>query len=409
MAINRSGIPTGANSTSAITSLGITVPTGAAVGALGFIAAFSTATGAWPAAPNGWSAVPGTTQTTSADSCIVYAKILTATDAGATVTVNANSGELALCCFAYTGAQVTDANAARRNASSTTCTAPAVSPVGSADMLVMIGGAAFTTTRTFSAPILGGTGEAIWFAANSVGLADLQLSAAGSTGTSTMTINTATVNAGIQLTLMQLDGDGEASTSTGARRSALRPWNRATQLAALGGNEQLFDTPITDDGWTAPTPRFEPLGGRLRRRTVREDEQLLVEAPSASPLSRPTVFRTRLRRAAEPLSVSAADRPVTLLDEASPARPIRRWDRVWRRLRQIAEDLGLAISTAPSFGFAATLDLSIHFAAATLDQSLAHVAATLDRSIIFATATVNSTVMFTATLNPPLIFGATLG
>ncbi len=489
MSIARSGTPY-QNRVTASTTTTVTIPSGAAVGALGVIYAFSSLTGSWGTTPSGWTVVPNSTQTATAPSCIAYYKILTAADLGANVTITAQgSATMVIGGFAYTGTQGFDVNNNQHNASSTTCTAPAVTATGLADMLVMIAGV--TPTGTFTVASSGGNGLTLWVGASSSGIADKQLSASGSTSTSAMTISGAAANDGITLTLFQLDSDGGSVTSKAPGRSRILPFSRMS-LLATGQDEQVYVAPALDDApiagqaggfgtsalmrqlnraalwrnpgldeqhlpavgddaqiagqiagpgtgllmraWNRaarPRPMFEETAfaapiidedigrpavkylPRFRQSRGGDEQQSLVTPPpderTVARVSRLRAFRARtqsvddsrtivdddaprrrarLTRLRVPASLApGAERHAPVLAEEAFSPPLRRWHRFRRWVRQVAEDSGLIIPSAPSFRFAATLDLSLIFPAATLD----------------------STAVFNATLNPPIIFGATLG
>jgi hypothetical protein len=375
LAVARSGTPY-QNRVTASTTTTVTIPSGAAVGALGIIYAFSSLTGAWGATPSGWTVVPNGTQTGTAPSCIAYYKILTSADLGANVTITAQgSATMAVGGFAYTGAQGFDANNNQHNASSTTCTAPAVTATGLADMLVMIGGC--TPSGTFTVASSGGNGLTLWVGANSSGVADKQLSAAGSTSTSAMTLSGAAADDGITLTLFQLDSDGEAPTSGAHGRARMLRFSRPP-LMATGYEEETLVTSPPDERTVARAPRLRAF--RARTQSIDDSRTIVDDDPP-----RRRVRFTGLRL---PASVApAADRHASVLAGEAFCPPVRRWDRFRCWARQVAEDFGLILPAAPSFRFAATLDLSLIFAAATLDTM----------------------AVFDATLNPPVIFGATLG
>jgi hypothetical protein len=413
MSISRSGTPFQAHNATAATTAAVTVPSTASVGALGLIVAVWSTNGSWGATPGGWTVVPNSTQTTSSPACIAYYKILVATDLGANVTVTGPASAVnSVCAFAYTGSQGFDANASQRNASSTTCTAPALTAAGAADLLVMVGGAS-SGAITFSAPT---NSLSLWqaTAGTGTGIADSQLAASGSTGSSAMTISAASANAGLQFTLFQLDADGEGPTSSGARRVSMRGWSRATQLTATGPDEPLFVGPIADEfpaTLARPLRRFRPSGAgpddgalpglvfdqdnsrpatrrftRLRRGRPSDEQQPPVAPP---PDENAAPRRARLVRLRNPVAAASPEKLAanTPRDESFAPRA-HKWARFRRWIGSLAEDLGITvISTEPSCHFAASLDRSLNFAAATL----------------------NPTIVFGATLTPPLIFGATLG
>jgi len=323
MSIARSGTPFQAHNATAATTAAVTFPSSAAAGSLGIIVAFWNTTGSWGATPSGWTVVPNSTQATAAPACIAYYKIVTASDQGASVTITGPASALnSVCAFAYTGTQGFDANAEQRNAASTTVTAPAVTAVGLADMLVMVGGAA-SGAATLSAPT---NGLSLWQATGNTttGIADKQLSASGSTSTSAMTIAVSTANGGIQFTLFQLDSDGEGASSSGARRLPMRGWNRASQCGVTGRDEELLAAALTDDSWSVSAPHFKPLRGALARPIAGEDEQPFVAAITDEacrpPASRFRAFRVRNLTGDEPLGAPTADEA-----SATAVRLIRRF------------------------------------------------------------------------------------
>lgn len=449
MSIARSGTPFQAHDSTAATTAPVSFPSTAAVGSLGIIVAFWNTTGSWGATPSGWTVVPNSAQTAASPACIAYYKIVTAADQGANVMITGPASAInTVCAFAYTGTQGFDTNGAQRNAASTTCTAPAAAATGLADMLVMVGGAA-AGASTFSAPT---NGLSLWQATSliSSGIADKQLSAAGTTGSSAMTVSVSTATCGVQFTLFQLDSDGESVTSKAPGRCRILPFGKML-LLATGRDEQILVTPTVDDapiaGQTAgfgtsvlmrpwnlarrPRPLFQETTfvgpildadsgrpavkylPRFRQSRVGDEQQpLITSLPNERTVLRVPrlrAFRARtlsvddsrtivdddlprrrgkLPRLRVPASVaSSAERHTSIPAEEAFSPPVRRWHQFRCWARQLAEDFGLIFIATPSFCFAATLDPSVIFAAAILD----------------------SAAVFNATLNPPVIFGATLG
>jgi hypothetical protein len=448
VSIARSGTPFQAHDSTAATTAPVTFPSTAAAGSLGIIVAFWNTTGTWGATPSGWTVVPNSAQTAASPACIAYYKIVTAADQGATVTITGPGSAInTVCAFAYTGTQGFDTNGAQRNAASTSCAAPAVVAIGLADMLVMVGGAA-AGAATFSAPT---NGLSLWQATSllSSGIADRQLSAAGTTGSSAMTVSVSAATCGLQFTLFQLDSDGESVTSKASGRSRILPFGRmlllatgqddqqpplvaddaqiAGQIAGPGTGlpmrpwkraarprpsfeETAFLAPIIDADIGRPVVKYLP---RFRRSRAGDEQQSLAtpppdertvprvprlrafRAPTQSVDESRTIVdddaprrRVRLARLRVPAGVAfSAERHGPVLAEEAGSPPLRRWDRFRRWVLQVAEDFGLIFIAAPSF----------------------RLTATLDPSLIFAVAILDSTAVFNATLNPPVIFGATLG
>jgi phospholipase C len=255
----------------ATTTTNTAIPSNVQVGDAAFLgceSSLTTPSFVTPTAASGdsgaWAVVPNTSTTGTSPNSIFYEKNIETNDIGANVAcTQGSSGNLSVINREYSGTllsgELTDANSAQRNASSTTCggVSGGITPRYATDLQVffcMTNGGPGTTisslTNGDSYPLLIQPGSG---SINGMGNAQGLISAwtSGALGTNSATLSGSVTATGVTLSIIA--GNQPTPTPTATATPTATPTATATATATPGGTPTATTMPIT-----TPTPTTSP-------------------------------------------------------------------------------------------------------------------------------------------------------